>query len=379
MPAARVTDMHVCPMVTGIVPHVGGPILPPCAPTVLTGMLPQARVSDLCVCVGPPDVIAMGAFTVLVSGLPAARIGDMTAHGGVIVLGMFTVLIGDNGAGGGGGGAAMAPPVSPDCAELARVHDTGMLAAATYSPDAPLPPGYSRVTDPQELSRLGLSPEMLSPPASEGSNFHADVFRRDQPPGYVIGYRGTQMTSGADWESNARQGVGLPSDHYDRAMDVARRADQSGEDISFTGHSLGGGMASAAAVTTGRPAMTFNSAGLSERTVGGYPADAVPVESYNTPRDPLSALQDHRGGVLAGVTGIAGLISPYLGGGLGGYLAGREMGDSPVLPRAYGTRHELPETEGFLDRVNPLNVVEPHSMVSVMKGITQQQANSGCL
>lgn len=94
MPAARVTDMHVCPMVTVLVPHVGGPILPPCAITVLTGMLPQARVTDMCVCVGPPDVIAIGSFTVLVMNLPAARLGDMTAHGGVIVMGLPTVLIG---------------------------------------------------------------------------------------------------------------------------------------------------------------------------------------------------------------------------------------------------------------------------------------------
>lgn len=93
-PAARVSDMHVCPMVTGVVPHVGGPILPPCQPTVLTGMLPQARVSDMAVCVGPPDVIALGSFTVIVGGMPAARMGDMTAHGGNIVLGCFTVLIG---------------------------------------------------------------------------------------------------------------------------------------------------------------------------------------------------------------------------------------------------------------------------------------------
>jgi len=93
-PAARVTDMHVCPMVTGVVPHVGGPIIPPCAVTVITCMMPQARVGDMLVCVGPPDVIAMGSFTVLVCGQPAARMGDLTAHGGTIVLGAPTVLIG---------------------------------------------------------------------------------------------------------------------------------------------------------------------------------------------------------------------------------------------------------------------------------------------
>lgn len=92
-PAARVTDMHVCPMVTGVVPHVGGPILPPGMPTVLICGLPAARVTDMCVCVGPPDTIIKGSATVLIGNLPAARIGDNTAHGGVIVMGAPTVII----------------------------------------------------------------------------------------------------------------------------------------------------------------------------------------------------------------------------------------------------------------------------------------------
>lgn len=94
MPAARVGDMHVCPMVTGVVPHVGGPILPPGAMTVLVGGQPAARVGDMCTCIGPPDVIALGSMTVLISGQPAARISDLTAHAGSIVLGLPTVLIG---------------------------------------------------------------------------------------------------------------------------------------------------------------------------------------------------------------------------------------------------------------------------------------------
>jgi uncharacterized Zn-binding protein involved in type VI secretion len=93
-PAARVGDMHVCPMVTGVVPHVGGPILPPGCPTVLIGGQPAARVGDLATCVGPPDVIALGCLTVLIGGQPAARMGDLTAHGGTIVMGFPMVLIG---------------------------------------------------------------------------------------------------------------------------------------------------------------------------------------------------------------------------------------------------------------------------------------------
>lgn len=100
-PAARITDMHICPMVTGIVPHVGGPILPPCEPTVLIGMLPAARITDMLTCVGPPDIIAMGSPTVLIGGLMAARLGDPTAHGGVIILGCFNVMIGEAGTPGG--------------------------------------------------------------------------------------------------------------------------------------------------------------------------------------------------------------------------------------------------------------------------------------
>lgn len=95
-PAARISDMHVCPMVipgTPPIPHVGGPIVKG-APTVLIGSLPAARVGDMAICVGPPDTIAMGSTSVIISGMPAARMGDTTAHGGKIVIGCPTVFIG---------------------------------------------------------------------------------------------------------------------------------------------------------------------------------------------------------------------------------------------------------------------------------------------
>ena len=89
-PAARLSDMHTCPLPL----HVGGPILPTCCPTVIVGGLPQARVGDLLLCDGPPDVIAVGSPTVLIGYQMAARLGDCTMHGGVIVQGEPTVLIG---------------------------------------------------------------------------------------------------------------------------------------------------------------------------------------------------------------------------------------------------------------------------------------------
>ena len=96
-PAARLLDMHVCPMQTPAIvpiPHVGGPIMGPGMPTVLIGGQPASVVGDLCTCVGPPDVIMQGSTSVLIGNKPAARLGDTTAHGGSIVVGCPTVLIG---------------------------------------------------------------------------------------------------------------------------------------------------------------------------------------------------------------------------------------------------------------------------------------------
>ncbi len=102
--------MHVCPMVTpGVppIPHVGGPITGPGVPTVLIGGMPAATMGDMCTCVGPPDTIILGSTGVLIGGKPAARMGDSCAHGGTIVLGFPTVLIGEAGGGGGGGVSVM--------------------------------------------------------------------------------------------------------------------------------------------------------------------------------------------------------------------------------------------------------------------------------
>ena len=93
-PAARLFDFHACPMVTGVVPHVGGPITGPGTPTVMIGGMPAAVVGDMAACVGPPDTIIAGSATVMIGGKPAARMGDMTSHGGTIVAGAPTVMVG---------------------------------------------------------------------------------------------------------------------------------------------------------------------------------------------------------------------------------------------------------------------------------------------
>lgn len=97
-PAARLTDFHQCPMQTPAfpapIPHVGGPVAGPGAPTVLIGSLPAAKVGDMAICVGPPDSIIKGSATVMICNMPAARMGDSTAHGGTIMLGFPTVMIG---------------------------------------------------------------------------------------------------------------------------------------------------------------------------------------------------------------------------------------------------------------------------------------------
>ena len=109
-PAARITDPHTCPMVTpGMppVPHVGGPIIGPGVPNVLIAGLPASVVGDMCTCVGPPDTVALGAFTVLIAGKPAARMGDTCTHGGAIAAGCPTVLVGDRGGAGSPQGLTM--------------------------------------------------------------------------------------------------------------------------------------------------------------------------------------------------------------------------------------------------------------------------------
>lgn len=140
-PAARVSDMHVCPMVTpGVppIPHVGGPILPPGVPTVLIDFLPAATVTDMATCVGPPDTIAMGSAGVLINFLPAARLGDATIHGGTIVMGSPTCIIGEVGSPspGAAGAAGVASGLAASGVASPAKGNVSVLASANKQLDA---------------------------------------------------------------------------------------------------------------------------------------------------------------------------------------------------------------------------------------------------
>lgn len=126
-PAARIGDMHVCPMVTPgtpPIPHVGGPVTGPGAPTVLIGGMPAAVMGDMCVCTGPPDTIVLGSVGVLIGGKPAARMGDQCAHGGAITVGCPTVLIGESGGGSASGVSAMPAEVLKEMAKTEMPKET---------------------------------------------------------------------------------------------------------------------------------------------------------------------------------------------------------------------------------------------------------------
>jgi uncharacterized Zn-binding protein involved in type VI secretion len=99
MPCAKLTDMHICPMVSPAVPpipHVGGPVIAPCVPNVLVCGMPAAPLGNMATCVGPPDTLTKGSGSVMVGGRPCVRIlMDTTAHGGFVVgPGAPSVIVG---------------------------------------------------------------------------------------------------------------------------------------------------------------------------------------------------------------------------------------------------------------------------------------------
>ena len=157
--AARVLDMHVCPMVDILKPHVGGPITGPGATTVLIEGMPAAVVGDIASCAGPPDAIAKGSPTVLFGGRPAARQTDLTSHGGSIAAGCKSVMI-DEGGGGGGGGVAGADPsgagigASGGAGAAATAAAALQAAAVSAAAVAPSPQAHALFEAAQEATAM---------------------------------------------------------------------------------------------------------------------------------------------------------------------------------------------------------------------------------
>ncbi|KQT34995.1 hypothetical protein ASG29_02340 [Sphingomonas sp. Leaf412] len=228
------------------------------------------------------------------------------------------------------------PTIVPDVPP-SPLHARAQMAEYVYG-RGELPVGTTKVADAAELRRLNLTPQMLDRGA-----FHAEVYRSGEAgaEAYTIAFRGSGGRAG-DWVSNGLQGVGLPSNHYARALEIGRAISRTDASIpvEFVGHSLGGGLASHAANAAGREATTFNAAGLhfiSQAQGRAVAAEAgvgrATVDNYAVPGEFLTTAQHHL---------------------------------SPLVPRAFGTTHALPgiapEGAGFLAQYGPLAPINRHMM-----------------
>lgn len=297
--AARVDDGHLCPQ------HIGEKILPACAPTILIGGKPAARVTDQLACQGsPPDVIRMGEPTVLLEGKVAARFGDPTEHAGFVKEGEPTVLIGT---------------LSAEAKRLRLMERLAKIDAARRQA-ATMPPGAERDRLDAAADRLARNNQAVeharlaadsynSDPSSapEGwtridqwdssSGMFAAAYRSQIDGRVVLAFRGSEMTLN-DWlDTNFAQGFGRPSMQHAEAVAISRMmAAEHGENLSITGHSLGGGLASAGALATGRPADTFNAAGVHPLSYLYYGLDSAHegnIQAYHVPGEILTSAQDN--------------------------------------------------------------------------------------
>jgi uncharacterized Zn-binding protein involved in type VI secretion len=482
-PAARIGDMHTCPMVTPgtpPVPHVGGPITGPSVPTVLIGGMPAAVMGDMCTCVGPPDTIIMGSMGVFIGGKPAARMGDPTVHGGMIAVGCPTVLIGEVMPGtplppvlplpfkvalaamGSGASAKAAQILTLKEAAIAGLplcekckvretnsgktpnkesHENSKSGKAVPIPEYPtnsrpgVPPKIIRYAERMNLissakkssnnnpvlkaaiARIELNndaverakladqsyylnkdtvpegweayPHEYLPEGLENltwkdnnSGFQAEIYQSTftMPPKYVVAFRGTDNKGGVF--DDIKQSLGFKSAQYDEAVKLAQSLKGAGMDIEFTGHSLGGGLASAAGIVTKSKSYTYNAAGLhpqSNTDYGFTQKDIVNsknnIQAFSSTRDPLNIAQDNRGLVKFGVTNLVSTI-PVVGPALRIGLAALLYGDPDSIPQAAGERHKIkpPFPDELKNNFNPIDhLLEGHGMNSLIVGIEQQK------
>ncbi|MBB5710890.1 lipase family protein [Sphingomonas xinjiangensis] len=251
---------------------------------------------------------------------------------------------------------AEAPPAAIERIGAPSTRELALLAADVYNDVPAPPPGYRTASD-NDLASIGLRTQDLTSPQSA---FRARVYvsEGDGGPHFVVSFRGS--TGGSDWRANAQQGVGLSSDHYARALLIAKAVARHPEaQVTITGHSLGGGLASAAALASGRDAQTFNAAGLSNATIRQAEAQRARSDAGPTPRiaafyvrgEILSAVQD-------GGDRVAGAI---FGGAIGGVLAD--------APEAYGTRVPLDPMQPVGEKWYQDNPVARHGMDWVLSSL----------
>lgn len=344
--AARLGDHHLCPE------HLGAEVLPACASTILVGGSPAAREGDKLTCHRsesfvkravdavdallpwgdpvpevPPDTIKRGEPTVLLEGRAAARFGDATEHGGLLDEGCPTVIIGGMTAEAkrlrlmerlrlidAARAKAAGMPSGSDQSRLLRAADRlaknnkavehARLCDAVYDGSSS-PEGWQRVTADDQY-----------PFVDPSTGFYSALYRSEIDGSYVLAYRGTQMATWQDWVHGNSQSLGVKSAQYTQAVEVAQLVQGvHGDNLTFTGHSLGGGLASVASLSTGRPATTINAAGVSPASDLWFSLDRDQaddlIDAYRVDGEVLTGIQEG---------------SPV----------------SAVAPDALGTRHELP-------------------------------------
>lgn len=412
--AARIGDpaTHDATVPSGV---IGPPPTPPVKGIVMIDGLPAAHVTCVVGCSGatsagpahpppgaaPPPPIVVGEPTVLIHGFPAARwapSGDLTACGAMLgdskLLATRTVFIGKKSAGMAKGprlasrkwqiavGHALAAGLPDGDEKKKELNDAAdrfeknnkaiekaRLAENVYKHDEPAPEGWRNISDdPKELKKLGLTTEDLSAP---GSEYRAQVYAPDSSvfgddQKTTVAFQGTRVSELEDWKNNVAQGRDKESLYYRKSVTVGRLIAANDVDVEITGHSLGGGMASAASRASGKPATTFNAAGLHENTVARYggtvhePATEN-IQAYRVNGEVLTGVQEH------GVYGTAAAIALgfKVGGPWGAIIAAAaKIALASAMPNAVGTPHVV---DGSWDPV------QRHFMSQAIAGIEKQK------
>lgn len=368
--AARKGDHHLC------LQHVGKDILPPCAPTILVGGEPAARVTDLLECQGaPPDTIQIGEPTVLFEGQQAARFGDGTNHGGLIDEGCPTVII----------GAMTCPDKRMRLMERLRLIDAARKQAAEMPPGAErdrlsnaaerlaqnnraVEDGrlasdvYNTTGAPEGWTRLSqdqLPPELQNATLHDpSSGFYADIYRSDIDGSYRLIMRGTEFETWKQWDGNdwlwgnVSQGMGFEAQQYTQAVELSRQvADVYGDNVSIAGHSLGGGLASAGSLASGLPANTFNAAGIHEDTFERYGLDPTQsnglIDAYQVDGDILTWAQQD--------SAISGLMPDAIG-TTHGLNAVNMNPDGSFTPRQWPAEPTFQKPDHWTGYLNPFGM-----------------------